>query len=283
MNEGAFPTLEERVRTALLEDLGEAGDVTSLAVFGESDIARVTILAKESGVLCGVEPFYLVFAVLGGVTVYPLKEDGDEIIAGEMVAELEGNTRALLAGERTALNFLQRLSGIATCTAQYVAAVQGSGLCICDTRKTTPLWRDLEKRAVRCGGGINHRAGLYDMVMVKDTHADGAGGLAEALRRVAHLRPPLAIAAETRNMEEVRTALAAEVDLLMLDNMDEAELREAIALAKGKPEIEITGGVTLDTIENLARLGADRVSVGALTHSAPALDFSLRLETQPAP
>ncbi len=281
MSEEPFPPLEERVRLALREDLSSVGDVTTCAVFGEAETARATVVAKDSGVLCGVEPFQLVFTILGGVTVYPLKNDGEGIIAGETVAELEGNVRSLLSGERTALNFLQRLSGIASLTAQYVAAAEGTDLRICDTRKTTPLWRDLEKHAVHCGGGMNHRFGLYDMVMLKDTHADGAGELAEALRRVAHLRPPLSIAAEARNMEEVRAALAAGVDLLMLDNMQEDTLREAIALAKGQAEVEITGGVTVEAAAKLAKLGAGRISVGAVTHSAPALDFSMRLDLEP--
>lgn len=278
MSEQQFPRLEERIRLALLEDLGETGDVTSEAVFGDGGHGRASVVAKEAGVLCGVEPFQAVFALLGGVAVYPLKRDGERLVAGETVLELEGPARTLLTGERTALNFLQRLSGIASLTARFVAAAGDSGMKICDTRKTTPLWRDLEKAAVRAGGGTNHRFGLYDMVMLKDTHADGAGGIAQALRRVAHLRPPLLIAAEARTIGEVRAALAADVDLLMLDNMEERTLREAVALARGRTEIEITGGVTLETVGRLAALGAERVSAGALTHSAPALDLSMRLD-----
>lgn len=276
-----FSTLRGRIRAALDEDLGADGDVTSNAVFGGDHRSRAVVVAKADGVMCGADVFRVVFEVLDArVHVHGLFPDGTPVVPGLRVLELEGPTASLLAGERTALNFLQRLSGVSTLTARFVAAAQGRVL-VCDTRKTTPLWRDLEKYAVACGGGTNHRMGLHDMVMLKDTHADGAGGLAEALRRVAPLRPRLRVAAEARTLDEVRAALDGKADLLMLDNMDEATLRQAIALAAGRVPVEITGGVRLETVGSLAGLGVDRVSVGALTHSAPALDFSMRIDLSP--
>jgi len=268
--------LRERVRAALDEDLGAEGDVTTNAVFPADARGSAVVVAKESGVVCGGRVFELVFELIGGVEVEVVIGDGARVVPGDVAIRLSGSVRSLLAGERTALNFLQRLSGIATRTARMVDAA-GGRLLVCDTRKTTPLWRDLEKEAVRAGGGTNHRMGLYDMVMLKDTHADGAGSLAEALRRVQPLRPRLKVAAEARTMEEVRMALDGGADLLMLDNMDRATLRAAIALIAGRIPTEITGGVTEETLASIAELGVDRVSVGALTHSVEALDFSMRL------
>ncbi len=268
--------LRERVRAALDEDLGAEGDVTTNAVFPADARGSAVVVAKESGVVCGGRVFELVFELIGGVEVEVVIGDGARVVPGDVAIRLSGSVRSLLAGERTALNFLQRLSGIATRTARMVDAA-GGRLLVCDTRKTTPLWRDLEKEAVRAGGGTNHRMGLYDMVMLKDTHADGAGSLAEALRRVQPLRPRLKVAAEARTMEEVRMALDGGADLLMLDNMDRATLRAAIALIAGRIPTEITGGVTEETLASIAELGVDRVSVGALTHSVKALDFSMRL------
>lgn len=272
-----FPSLRDRVAMALAEDLGTEGDVTSNAVFGPGAMGEARVVAKAPGVLFGGEPFALVFEILGGVTVEQLVPDGATVAPGDVVMRLSGSVRHLLAGERTALNLLQRLSGVATATAAFVRAT-GGRIAICDTRKTTPLWRDVEKQAVAAGGGTNHRMGLHDMVMLKDTHADGAGSLAEALRRVAPLAPRLRIAAEARDLAEVRDALAAGVDLLMLDNMDADTLRAAVALIAGRAVVEITGGITPATAAAAADLGVDRVSVGALTHSAPALDLSMRLD-----
>ncbi len=270
-------SLEERLRAALAEDLDTDGDITTDAVFGEDDRARAAVFAKENGVICGGEVFAEIFRLVGNTTVSQLVADGSRVAPGDKVIELDGTVRALLAGERTALNFLQRLSGIATLTARFVEECGGT-IAVCDTRKTTPLWRDLEKQAVKCGGGTNHRFGLFDMVMLKDTHADGAGGLDRALERVAPLRPGYKIAAEARNIEEVQAALDAKADLVMLDNMDDSTLREAVALIDNRIPTEVTGGITPDRIRTLATLGIDRVSAGALTHSAKALDFSMRLQ-----
>lgn len=271
------PDLDARLLAALDEDLGDRGDATSAAIFAHEHQSTAILVAKASGVLAGSAVFHRVFELLDEtVTVAFAREDGQRVEPGQQIARLLGPTRVLLAGERTALNLLQRLSGIATLTAQFVAAAKGR-CAICDTRKTTPLWRDLEKYAVLCGGGTNHRMGLYDAIMIKDTHADEAGGLANALARVRAAASGLPIHCEARDLVEVQTALDAGVDLLMLDNMNDETLSRAIALAKGRVPIEITGGVTLATLPHLAGMGVDRVSIGALTHSAPALDFSLRL------
>lgn len=276
----AAPALSDslitRIRGALIEDLGEAGDVTTNAIFDEHATASAHVVAKEPGVLCGARVFAAVFEQLPNVTINFRREDGERVGNGDVVIELEGSIRSLLAGERTALNFLQRMSGIATQTARFVEAARGR-LQVCDTRKTTPLWRDLEKYAVACGGGTNHRMGLYDMIMLKDTHADGAGGIANALRLVNERKGSLAVAAEARTLDEVRAVLEAGADLIMLDNMDDATMREAVRLIDKRIPTEVTGGVTVERIALLADIGIDRVSVGALTHSVRALDFSMRL------
>jgi nicotinate-nucleotide pyrophosphorylase (carboxylating) len=269
--------LKERLRLALLEDLHEAGDVTTNAVFGTEARGVARVVAKSQGVLAGLDVFIAVFDLLGEVEVTRHVHDGARLRPGDLVVELRGSVRSLLTGERTALNLLQQMSGVATLTAQLVEAVKGR-IAVCDTRKTVPLWRDLQKYAVRCGGGMNHRMGLYDMVMLKDTHADGAGSLAEALRRIESLRPALQVAAEARTLDEVDQALAAKADLIMLDNMDRHTLQAAITRIAGRATTEITGGITLQTAFELADLGVDRLSVGALTHSPAALDLSLRLE-----
>lgn len=277
MNLPPLPPLAERIRMALAEDLGADGDITTDAIFGPGVVARAVIRAKEPGILAGTECVRLTFEALEAVTVHPLLGDGDPVDPGTEAFHLAGPVRSLLAGERTALNFLQRLSGIATRTRAFVHAV-GDRVAICDTRKTTPLWRDIEKAAVRAGGGTNHRVGLFDMVMIKDTHVDGAGGLAEALGAVAHLRPLRRVAAEARTLAEVDAALASQsVDLLMLDNMSAGDLRLALQRVSGRIPVEITGGITEETVAGLAGLGVDRVSIGALTHSVRALDFSMVL------
>lgn len=272
-----WQSIAERVRAALAEDLAEAGDITTAAVFPDSATGRAAVTAKAEGVLCGGRVFALVFEQLGGVEVEALLPDGAAARRGDVCFRLRGRTRSLLAGERTALNFIQRLSGIATRTRRLVDAAGGT-IAICDTRKTMPLWRDLDKYAVACGGGTNHRIGLYDMVMLKDTHADGAGGIREALALVKPLQPRVPIAAEARNLDEVREILAAGVDLIMLDNMDDATLREAVALIDRRVPVEVTGGIDEEKLRRLAGLGIDRVSVGGLTHSVTALDLSMTLQ-----
>jgi nicotinate-nucleotide pyrophosphorylase (carboxylating) len=211
-----------------------------------------------------------------------IREDGDKISPSDIVLTISGSTRSILTAERTALNFLQRLSGIATLTAQFVERIAGAPAKILDTRKTTPGLRALEKYAVRVGGGHNHRLGLFDMILIKDNHIAAAGGVTKAVEIIGEKletrRLPLTVEVETKNLEEVKEALALKVDRILLDNMSLPQIREAVKLAGGQVELEVSGGVTLATIRAIAETGVDYISVGALTHSAPALDLSLLLE-----
>jgi nicotinate-nucleotide pyrophosphorylase (carboxylating) len=270
----------ELVARALLEDLG-AGDVTAAAVVPEDATGRATITQKAPGVLFGIEVAAEVFrqADAGDLeAVAPEAEWRDEVPAE--VARVAGSARALLAAERTALNLLCHLSGVATLTASFVRAVEGTGARILDTRKTLPGLRALEKAAVAAGGGTNHRMGLYDAILIKENHAALAGGVGEAVRRAREAQPGLPVEVECRDLDEVRQGAEAGADRLLLDNMSPAELREAVEAARGSngPEFEASGGVTLDTVKEIAASGVDFVSVGALTHSAPALDLSMTLE-----
>ncbi len=269
-------TLRERIKLALEEDLSDTGDVTTASIFPGNTQAKAHVIAKEAGVFSGKEPFSMVFDLLGSAHVEFKINDGDKVSPGDEVCRLSGSIYTILAGERTALNFIQHLSGVATKTHRFVQE-SGGQIAICDTRKTTPLWRDLEKQAVSCGGGTNHRMGLYDMIMIKDTHADGAGGLNKAIQLVKMKKTGLKIAAEARNLEEVQMALDGNADLIMLDNMSDEVRTEALELIGGQITTEITGGITEDNIDMLASLKVDRVSIGALTHSVNALDFSLRI------
>ena len=268
------------VARALEEDLG-SGDVTAEAVVPESARGRATITQKEPGVLFGLEVAGEVFRQAGAGELEAAAQEGtwrDEVPAE--VARGEGPARALLAAERTALNLLCHLSGVATLTARFAREVEGTGARILDTRKTTPGLRALEKAAVEAGGGTNHRLGLYDAILIKENHAAVAGGVGEAVRRAREARPDLPVEVECRNLDEVREGAAAGADRLLLDNMSPAELREAVGAARdggAAPELEASGGVTLETVAEIAGTGVDFVSVGALTHSAPALDLSMTL------
>ncbi len=270
--------LDTRLLAALKEDLGP-GDVTSQAIVPADTAGTAVIRAKQEGCLCGVRVAERVFALIDDALACERRlDDGASLQPGDEVLRIRGPLRSILAGERLALNFLQRLSGIATLTRRFVQALPtGTPLSVCDTRKTTPLWRDLERLAVRTGGGKNHRSGLWDMVMVKDTHADAAGGLAQALDRVRRAGVNVPVAAEARTLEEARHAARAGVDILMLDNMNDAAIAEVVREVGKACTIEVTGGITPERLPQLARLGVHRVSVGALTHSAPALDLSLTL------
>jgi nicotinate-nucleotide pyrophosphorylase (carboxylating) len=271
----------ELVARALLEDLG-SGDVTAEAVVPEDASGRATITQKAPGVLFGLEVAAEVFRQTGA------GELGDRAAEGEWrdqvpaaVAGIGGPARALLAAERTALNLLCHLSGVATLTARFVREVDGTGARILDTRKTTPGLRALEKAAVAAGGGTNHRMGLYDAILIKENHAALAGGVEEAVGRAREAKPGLSVEVECRNLDEVRAGADAGADRLLLDNMSPAELREAVAAARGSasgPELEASGGVTLETVGEIAATGVDYVSVGALTHSAPALDLSMTVD-----
>src|SRR5689334_3199733 len=259
------------VRGWLAEDFGE-GDLTSDAVVPQDVTAEAAILLKERGVVCGLDVARAVFAELDpNVRFDPSAEDGDQT-DGE-IARLEGRARALLGGERLALNLLGRLSGIATLTRRYVDAVAGTGAEILDTRKTTPGLRLLEKYAVRCGGGRNHRLGLYDAILIKDNHLRLAGSIGAAVARAKSAGVPVEVECDT--LDQVREALAAAADRILLDNMLLPDLREAVRLAAGRTPLEASGGVTLDTVRAIAETGVDFISIGALTHSARSLDVSL--------
>jgi len=267
----------EIVRRALDEDIG-SGDVTTEATVGADRRARGVFLVKADCVVAGLDVALEAFRLLDpgiGATVH--RRDGDRCQAGEEIAEVSGLARALLVGERTALNFLQRLSGIATRARRFVDAA-GGRIVVLDTRKTTPGLRVLEKYAVRAGGAANHRAGLFDAVLIKDNHIRLAGGVAEAIARMRESQPGMPIEIEAQSLDEVDAALAAGVEILLVDNMSTDEIRAAVTRARGRAKVEISGGVTLERIPELAATGADFVSVGALTHSAPAVDISFELE-----
>lgn len=264
------------IEAALREDM-PAGDVTSESVIPPGAVSEAVILAKEDGVLAGLPVARRVFEKID-----PLVEFGEEIQdgrpfkKGDSLARLKGPTVALLKGERTALNFLQRMSGIATATRRYVDAVQGTRTRILDTRKTTPGLRLLEKYAVAAGGGKNHRMSLSDMVLIKDNHLRHVGSITEAVRRArAAVRPGVRIEVETNDIDQVREALGAGADMIMFDNMPLETMREAVALVAGRIPLEASGNMTLERVRTVAETGVDYISVGALTHSVRAVDISL--------
>ncbi|HWC26122.1 MAG TPA: carboxylating nicotinate-nucleotide diphosphorylase, partial [Solirubrobacteraceae bacterium] len=270
-------TLEQLVRRALDEDVGD-GDVTSEATVPARTRAVATITQKAPGVVYGMEAAEVAFLSLDpGVGLERLGPEGEWREPPAPVLRATGDARALLAAERTALNFLQRLSGIATLTARCVRAVAGTGVAILDTRKTTPGLRALEKAAVRAGGGRNHRAGLYDMVLIKENHAALAGGVGAAVRAAAAAYPDLPLEVECASRSEVEEALAAGATRILLDNMRPDELRAVVAHVAGRARLEARGGIAIDTLREHAETGVDWISIGALTHSAPALDLSLLL------
>ncbi len=272
--------LSEVVARALAEDIGP-GDATSAATVDEGARARATITQKAPGVLFGLDAAEEAFRQLDpGVEIERLAPEG-EWREGGPVLRVEGRTRALLGAERTALNFLQRLSGVATATARAVKEVEGSGAQILDTRKTTPGLRALEKAAVRAGGGVNHRAGLYDAILIKENHAAAAGGVGEAVRRARAAAPDLPLEVECRDLAEVDEALDAGATRLLLDNMPPAHLREVVEHVAGRATLEASGGITLENLGEAATTGVEFISIGALTHSASALDLSLTLEPLP--
>jgi nicotinate-nucleotide pyrophosphorylase (carboxylating) len=272
----ATDTLERIVHAALAEDVG-AGDVTTEATVPADATGAAAILVKELGVVCGLQPLELTFRALDPELEFEaFVRDGDTVEAPALVARVSGSLRAILTGERVALNFLGRLSGIATLTRHYVDAVAATGAAVLDTRKTTPGLRALEKHAVAAGGGRNHRFGLDDAVLIKDNHLRAAGSIAEAVESVRKTTD-LPVEVECDTLEQVREALAAGVDAILLDNMTLDELREAVRLVAGRARLEASGGVTLETIRAVAETGVDEISVGALTHSARSLDVSLEL------
>ncbi len=275
----ALPDLviEPIVRAALAEDLGRAGDVTVQACIDADARMTAAFVARRPGVIAGLACVRLAIAALDPTATFEaVVADGDEVAASATLARVEANTRALLTAERTGLNLLGRLSGIATLTAAYVAAVSGTRARITDTRKTTPGLRALEKYAVRCGGGINHRFGLDDAILIKDNHVAACGGVAQALQRArAHVGHLMKIEVEVDTLSQFDEALAHRPDVILLDNFSLAAMAEAVARNAGAVVLEASGGVSLETVRAIAATGVDVISIGALTHSASVLDIGL--------
>ena len=270
--------IDDAVQRALAEDLGRGGDVTSMATIPETTRAEAIMVARQAGVIAGLPLAVTVFQKLSpDISINAHVRDGGVVAAGTHVMTLSGPARAILTGERTALNFVGRLSGVATLTADYVRPTAGTGMRICCTRKTTPGLRALEKYAVRCGGGFNHRFGLDDAVLIKDNHIAVAGGVRAVLERargqIGHL---VKIEIEVDTLAQLREVLDTGLaDVVLLDNMDVATLTEAVGMARGRVVLEASGGITLDTIAGIAATGVDYASAGALTHSAPNFDVAL--------
>ncbi|MBF0338973.1 MAG: carboxylating nicotinate-nucleotide diphosphorylase [Nitrospirae bacterium] len=279
----SFPnSVVDFIRAALTEDIGH-GDITTSLTVDAGAIAEANVIAKESLVLAGLPFFALVFELVErgigrGVEVRTLREDGTALVKGDKIARVSGSTRSLLMGERVALNILQRLSGIATLTHSFVSKVRDLPVKVVDTRKTTPNMRYMEKYAVRAGGGANHRFGLYDCVLIKDNHIKAAGGITKAVERVRRGVPFLMkVEVEVGNLEQLREALKADVDVVMLDNMSIDEMTQAVALVNKRVKVEASGNVTLDNIRQIALTGVDIISSGYLTHSAQAADISMKI------
>jgi nicotinate-nucleotide pyrophosphorylase (carboxylating) len=274
--------IDEAVKRALDEDLGRAGDITSIATIPETTEARAIMIARQAGVIAGLPLAVATFQRLSGdINIQAYIRDGAAVTSGAHVLTISGPARAVLSGERTALNFVGRLSGIATLTSDYVRHTAGTKLRICCTRKTTPGLRALEKYAVRCGGGFNHRFGLDDAILIKDNHIAVAGGVTAVLERArAHTGHLVRIEIEVDTLAQLREVLDTGLaDVVLLDNMNIADLAEAVKLAKGRVVLEASGGVTLASIATIAATGVDYVSSGALTHSAPNFDVALDIET----
>ncbi|MFH1736904.1 MAG: carboxylating nicotinate-nucleotide diphosphorylase [Actinomycetota bacterium] len=271
--------LKHIVDTALTEDLGLSGDITSQAIFTEDKPGKAVIVAKQRGVIAGLFVAEAVFYAVDSTVRFEARiADGDLVEPEDVVIQLAGNLLAILSAERIALNFLGHMSGIATLTREYVEQAAPYGVAVKDTRKTLPGLRALEKYAVLVGGGRNHRFGLYDAVLIKDNHIQAAGGITEAVARVRNnLKEKMPVEIEVRTAAEVTEALAAGADIIMLDNMDAVGIAAAVAIIGDKAEVEVSGGVTLENIAQIAAAGPDFLSVGALTQSAPAFDFSLRV------
>ncbi|MFZ0945540.1 MAG: carboxylating nicotinate-nucleotide diphosphorylase [Syntrophobacteraceae bacterium] len=267
---------DELFRLALLEDIG-SGDATTLSIIPPGMEASAVVFGREPFILSGSRPFRRIFELLDPeIRIECLFPDGDQIEPDVAVFRIEGRARALLTGERTALNFAQRLSGIATLTRKMSQAVAGTGCQLLDTRKTTPLWRNLEKEAVRHGGGRNHRFGLADGILIKDNHIAAAGSIKEAVRRTRESAPhTLRIEIEVESIRQLGEAVAAGADIVLLDNFTLDMLREAVEIGKGRVVLEASGGVRLETVRAIAETGVDFVSCGALTHSARAIDLTM--------
>jgi len=274
-------SLDELIRAALAEDIG-SGDLTCAAVVPADARWRGSVSAKETGTLSGVGVAATVFETVdAGIGVTVVRNDGDPVAPGDAVLELEGPAAGILSAERVALNFLGRLSGVATATRRLVDAVEGTRARILDTRKTTPGLRALEKAAVVAGGGVSHRSGLYDAILIKENHVRVAGGVGEAARRgLAGARGGVWVEVEVESLDELDEALGAGIERVLLDNMSPEEMREAVARTRGRASLEASGAIGPASIRAVAETGVDYISVGALTHSAPALDLSLLFDPE---
>lgn len=268
--------VDDKIRLALQEDItGE--DVTTAAIIRENTRSRVQLICKEDGILAGLPVFKRTFELLGETEFETFFNEGDHIKKGDLIATVTGDARILLSGERVALNYLQRMSGIATLTHSLVSELKGSHTKLLDTRKTTPGMRVFEKYAVKVGGGCNHRFNLSDGILIKDNHIGAAGGVKEAIRLAKEYAPFVRkIEVEVENLEMLEEALEAGADIIMLDNMSNEMMKEAVSLVNGRAETECSGNVTKARLKEIAEIGVDYVSCGALTHSAPILDFSLK-------
>ena len=271
-------TIDLLVMNALAEDIHD-GDITSRSIFLDNKPATAEVIARETMILCGLDVFQEVFKKLDAMVTFSSGKfsDGDEVLAGEIILKVQCGVVPLLEGERSALNILQWLSGIATLTDRYVKKV--APVKVLDTRKTTPGLRVFEKYAVACGGAINHRFGLYDQVLIKDNHIEAAGGISNAVSAIRkNVSKNKKIEVEVQSVEEVKEALESHVDIIMLDNMVIDTMHQCITLIDGKAKTEISGGITFDRLEEISTTGADFVSIGALTHSAPAVDISMNIK-----
>lgn len=268
--------VEENVKRALNEDL-QYGDITTESVVLDHKIAKVDIIAKEKGVIAGTEVFKMVFKILGDVEVDFSVNDGEKVEKGQHFGEVFGDAKKILMGERVALNYMQRMCGIATLTREFVERLEGTKVKLLDTRKTTPNMRIFEKYAVKVGGGTNHRFGLNDGVMIKDNHIEAAGGIKNAVS-LARKNSPFVrkIEVEVESIEQLKEALEAKADIIMLDNMDIKTLKEAVKLIDNRAEVEASGNVTLDNIREIAKTGVNFISTGAVTHSFKVLDISMK-------
>lgn len=275
------PEIIHTIQRTLEEDLNKRGDVTSQSTIPAEATLSARIIAKQTGVVAGLDVAAATFRALEPEIRFSAHvAEGAQVTPGTLLAEVHGNARTLLAAERSALNFLGRMSGIATLTHQFVQAVAGTNATILDTRKTAPGLRHIDKLAVRRGGGANHRMGLYDMILIKDNHIDFAGSLAEAVRRARAAHTDLPIEVETRTLAEVQSALDAGVERILLDNMTLDEMRAAVRLSAGRAKLEASGNVTLARVRAIAETGVDFISIGALTHSAPVFDVSMKVVKQ---
>lgn len=285
MSHQKFPwnEIDRLIQDALDEDLNQTGDITSEWSVPKAQQGKAVFIAKETGVIAGLPIAERIFYLVDpNLSFSSLKQDGDIVFEKDQFAYVKGSLKSILTAERTALNFLQQLSGTTTMTHEYVQLIKHTKAALLDTRKTLPRMRWLQKYAVRMGGGQNHRFGLFDMVLIKDNHIDAAGGISQALElcysQMQSIGKKVKVEIETKNMEEVKEALKFPVDRIMLDNMSCAMMKEAVQRIAGKAEIEASGNVSLDTIQNIAETGVDFISVGALTHSVKAFDISLRLK-----